>query len=117
MIDMASIQIIPAIIKYTRSLADTDNTVREAGVDPQVQADLLKEITVLLGQTKEALDVLKKVTEEAAAMEEGESQARYYHDSVFPAMEELRRPVDELEMIVDKEAWPMPSYGDLLFEV
>ena len=37
--------------------------------------------------------------------------------SVFPAMEELRRPVDELEMIVDKEAWPMPSYGDLLFEV
>ena len=114
MIDMASKQIIPAIIKYTRSLADT---VREAGVDPQVQADLLKEITVLLGQTKEALDVLKKVTEEAAAMEEGESQARYYHDSVFPAMEELRRPVDELEMIVDKEAWPMPSYGDLLFEV
>lgn len=117
MIDMASKQIIPAIIKYTRSLADTVNSVREAGVDPQVQADLLKEITVLLGQTKEALDVLKKVTEEAAAMEEGESQARYYHDSVFPAMEELRRPVDELEMIVDKEAWPMPSYGDLLFEV
>ena len=117
MIDMASKQIIPAIIKYTRSLADTVNSVREAGVDPQVQADLLKEITVLLGQTKEALDVLKKVTEEAAAMEEGESQARYYHDSVFPTMEELRRPVDELEMIVDKEAWPMPSYGDLLFEV
>ena len=117
MIDMASKQIIPAIIKYTRSLADTVNSVREAGVDPQVQADLLKEITVLLGQTKEALDVLKKVTEEAAAMEEGENQARYYHDSVFPAMEELRRPVDELEMIVDKEAWPMPSYGDLLFEV
>ncbi|MCQ5201105.1 glutamine synthetase III [Mordavella massiliensis] len=117
MIDMASKQIIPAIIKYTRSLADTVNSVREAGVDPQVQADLLKEITVLLGQTKEALDVLKKVTEEAAAMEEGESQARYYYDSVFPAMEELRRPVDELEMIVDKEAWPMPSYGDLLFEV
>ena len=116
-IDMASKQIIPAIIKYTRSLADTVNSVREAGVDPQVQADLLKEITVLLGQTKEALDVLKKVTEEAAAMEEGERQARYYHDSVFPAMEELRRPVDELEMIVDKEAWPMPSYGDLLFEV
>ena len=84
MIDMASKQIIPAIIKYTRSLADTVNSVREAGVDPQVQADLLKEITVLLGQTKEALDVLKKVTEEAAAMEEGERQARYYHDSVLP---------------------------------
>ena len=33
------------------------------------------------------------------------------------AMEALRTPVDELEMIVDKEMWPMPSYGDLLFEV
>ena len=36
---------------------------------------------------------------------------------VIPAMEALRKPVDELEMIVDKEIWPMPSYGDLLFEV
>ena len=32
-------------------------------------------------------------------------------------MAELRDPVDKLEMIVDKEMWPMPSYGDLLFEV
>ena len=33
-----------------------------------------------------------------------------------PAMEKLRQPVDELEMLVDKEMWPMPSYGDLVFE-
>ena len=37
--------------------------------------------------------------------------------SPVPAMEALRKPVDELEMIVDKSMWPMPSYGDLLFEV
>ena len=36
---------------------------------------------------------------------------------IFPAMDALRDPVDQLEMIVDKEAWPMPSYGDLIFEV
>ena len=34
-----------------------------------------------------------------------------------PAMEALRTPVDRLEMLVDKELWPMPSYGDLIFEV
>ena len=50
-------------------------------------------------------------------MEEGEDQARFYHFYVVPAMEALRAPVDKLEMIVDKEAWPMPSYGDLIFEV
>ena len=44
-------------------------------------------------------------------------QAKFYHSEVFPAMEALRAPVDKLEMIVDKEAWPMPSYGDLIFEV
>ena len=33
----------------------------------------------------------------------------------MPAMTELRTPVDALEMIVDKEMWPMPSYGDLMF--
>ena len=44
-------------------------------------------------------------------------QANFYHDEVCPAMENLRRPIDKLEMIVDKEAWPMPSYGDLIFEV
>ena len=44
-------------------------------------------------------------------------RAEFYHDQVVPAMEALREPVDELEMLVDKEMWPMPSYGDLLFEV
>lgn len=117
MIDMASKQIIPAIIRYTKTLADTVNSVREAGADFSVQSQLLAEISALLGETKKALDILAKGTETAAAMEEGEVQARFYHDTVFPAMEALRAPVDQLEMIVDKEAWPMPSYGDLMFEV
>ena len=63
------------------------------------------------------MEALKVVTDQAAAMEEGEDQARCYHSDVVPAMEALRAPVDKLEMIVDKEAWPMPSYGDLIFEV
>ena len=41
----------------------------------------------------------------------------FYHEKVMPSMEALRTPVDELEMIVDKDMWPMPSYGDLVFEV
>ena len=117
MIDMASKQIIPAVIKYTKSLADTVLAVKEAGVDASVQAGLLKETSDLLAETKSALDALSAVTDKAAAMDEGEEQARFYHFDVVPAMETLRTPVDKLEMIVDKEAWPMPSYGDLIFEV
>ena len=117
MIDMARKQFIPAVIKYTKTLADTVLAVKEAGVDASVQAETLEEITVLLKEARAALARLEEVTAQAAAKEEGPVQANFYHDEVCPAMENLRRPIDKLEMIVDKEAWPMPSYGDLIFEV
>ena len=117
MIDMASKQFLPAFIKYTKTLADTVNAVKAAGVDASVQTETLKEVSALMAETKVALDNLVKTTAEAAAKEEGEVQATYYHTEVVPAMDALRAPVDKLEMIVDKEAWPMPSYGDLIFEV
>ena len=117
MIDMASKQIIPAVMGYTKTLADTILAVKAAGADVSVQSGLLTEVSALLKDTKDALEALIRVTEEAAAKEEGPVQANYYHTDVFPAMEALRAPVDQLEMIVDKEVWPMPSYGDLIFEV
>lgn len=117
MIDMASKQFMPAFIKYTKTLADTVNSVTAAGADASVQKETLTKVTELMGETKSALDVLIKVTDEAAVKEEGAVQANFYHSDVVPAMEALRAPVDKLEMIVDKEAWPMPSYGDLIFEV
>ncbi len=117
MIDMASKQIIPAVIKYTKDLADTIIAVKQAGVDAPVQTELLAESSDLLSDTKVALAKLIEVTDTASAMSEGREQAVYYHDMVMTAMSELRTPVDKLEMIVDKAVWPMPSYGDLLFEV
>ena len=117
MIDMASKQFLPAFIKYTKTLADTVNAVTAAGADASVQKESLGAVTALMKETKGALDALVKVTDEAAQKEEGAVQANFYHSDVFPAMEALRAPVDKLEMIVDKEAWPMPSYGDLIFEV
>ena len=82
-----------------------------------MQAETLAEVTALLKETSDALKALEEVTEEAGGMEEGKAQAEFFKFQVFPAMEALRAPVDKLEMIVDKEAWPMPSYGDLIFEV
>ena len=119
MIDIAGKQIIPSVIKYTTSLAQSVNAVKSAvaDADVSVQAELLTETSALLSDTKVALAKLIDVTEKAGAMEEGRDQAVYYRDAVKVAMDELRAPVDKLEMIVDKEMWPMPSYGDLIFEV
>jgi len=118
MIDIATKQIIPAVIKYTTVLAESITAVKAAcGADVSVQTEILTEVSDLLADAKSALSKLEEVTAKGGAMEEGRAQAVYYHDEVKAAMDELRAPVDKLEMIVDKEAWPMPSYGDLIFEV
>ena len=119
MIDIAGKQIIPAVIKYTTGLAQSLNEVKSAcaDADVSVQTELLTETSALLSETKVALAKLQDVTDQGGTMEEGRDQAVFYRDEVKTAMEALRAPVDKLEMIVDKELWPMPSYGDLIFEV
>lgn len=119
MIDMASKQIIPAVVKYTTALADSLGKVMSAcpAADVSVQTELLIETSALLSDTKVALAALIDATDTCAAMEGAMDQAHAYREKVVPTMVDLRTPVDKLEMIVDKDLWPMPSYGDLIFEV
>ena len=119
MIDMAKKQIVPATIKYQTSLAESVNAIKAASsaVDTSVQEALMADISVNLKAMYGALAHLEEVTNKAEEMEEGAEQGHYYHDVVFAAMDELRKPADKLEMLVAKSAWPFPSYGDLIFEV
>ena len=117
MIDMASKQIIPKVIGYTKMLAETVLAVKETGCDVKVQLEALHQVNDLLVEAKVALDALSEVTQQATLKKEGMEQALFYHQQVCPRMDDLRIPVDQLEMLVDKEMWPMPSYGDLLFKV
>ena len=119
MIDIASKLIIPAVIKYVTSLATSINQVKEACGDVcvDVQQELLAESSKLLADTRKALKTLIEKADQAATMEHGKAKAEFFLYEVVPVMNELRTPVDKLEMIVNKEMWPMPSYGDLLFEV
>lgn len=118
MIDMASKQIIPAVIKYTTQLAGSLGAVKNAcpEADVSVQTELLVETSALLSDMKVALASLEEALENCSRLESAE-QAHAYHEKVVPAMDALRAPADRLEMIVDKELWPFPSYGDLIFEV
>ncbi len=117
MIDMASKQIIPAVVTYSKTLADTVIAVKDAGADPSVQAGILSELSTKLTAMKKALGELEEAEKRAHSIMEAKEKAFYYKDVVKKAMENLRTPADELEMIVDKKIWPMPTYGDLIFEV
>lgn len=117
MIDMAGKQIIPAVVKYTKVLADSVNAVKAAGADATVQTDLLKQVSKKLEAMQKALVKLEKAEAKGSAMTDAKEQAFYYKDTVMTVMAELRKPADELEMIVDKDLWPIPTYGELMFEV
>ena len=117
MLDMANKQIIPAVVRYTNSLADTVIKLQTAGADTTVPCELLKEITEKLTEMKRATEALTAVEKEASSMPQGKEQAFFYHDRVVTAMTTLRKPADELEKLVDKDYWPFPTYADLMFEV
>jgi glutamine synthetase len=118
MIEMASKLYIPAVIKYVSSLAVSINSIKSAvpAADVSVQEGLLTKASSLLATANDALAKLHGYVVEAAE-KEGQEQALYFKQVVFPAMSVLRTPIDELELMVDKEIWPVPTYGDLLFEV
>ena len=96
---------------------DTVNAMKEAGFEAETEKALLSETSKRLTRMKEALDELIRVEKEARKITDEKEKAFYYKDSVKPVMDDLRLPADELEMMVDKELWPLPTYGELMFEV
>ncbi len=117
MIDMTKKEIIPAVIKYTTTVAQSVAAVKAVGADASVQEASLAEISKNLVAMNTALEKLEAVTDKATAIEDPKAQAIAYRDEVFTTMSELREPADALEMLVDKSVWPFPTYGDLLFNV
>ena len=112
MIDMAAKLYIPSVIAYVNSVASSMSTVKNAyaQADTTAQQTILVKASSLLADTQQALDNLKAATDAAES-------AKDFHEKVLPAMAALRTPVDELETIVDSEYWPVPTYGQMMFEV
>lgn len=119
MLDMAGKQIIPAVIRYSGDLARSLNEVRTAcpEADLSVQTELVMEVSSLLAAMRTAMTEIQKAIGKAGVMSDMKARAHFCYDEMVPAMNRLREPADRLEMIVDKEYWPFPSYGDMIFEV
>ncbi len=117
MVQMAGKELLPAIMKYCGELASSANSVRACGIDASVQEETLAKLTACLKEAQEALKVLDTAIRETEKVEEGRERARALRDSVVPAMEVLRRPIDTAEGYVDRRSWPIPTYADLVFEV
>ena len=115
--DMATKSIIPAVMHYCGDLARDINDTYKAGGKTGVMKTKLKKITKSLKLADKALSTLKEKHSEAYSVKGAAERSMAYKNLVIPAMAELRRYCDELEVLVPENAWPIPSYTDLLYRI
>jgi glutamine synthetase len=118
MLELSHRGIVPAVIDYSASVAKAIKVKQGlgAGFGAGLEEGLLKKLSALgdrLGEDIEALETV--IGAEAAG--DTLAEAKYYGTTVIEAMERLRATADALELLVDSDYWPLPSYGEILYSV
>ncbi len=117
MLDMCNKKIVPACIKYTKSMCDAVISKNAIGIEANLERKLAQKLTQLTEDIAEAAAALDKKVLSAQSQAEGLTMAKYYRNEVFAQMQKLRLLVDETETMVAEEAWPFPSYSALLYSI
>ena len=119
MVEMTRRLIVPAVVKYSKFLSDALVQMKNTGlaVDVSLEAGLLKEVSAQAAALRAALSRLEKLLEKGAAMTDVPDKAAFYEEKVLPAMSALREPADQLETLLGKDFWPMPTYTDLMYGI
>ena len=115
--DMAKTEILPAVMKFGKDIADIAASKKAIGIEPTVELGIAKKVNDLTAALSEKAYALSDAVVKAQGVADAEAQARCYHDEVFAEMQSLRAVADELETIVGEEYWPYPTYDELLFNV
>jgi glutamine synthetase len=118
MIDMVKSEVIPASISYQNELAKLLLQKKTlGGYEFSLEAHLLEKIAKLSSSMLEKLGILEKTVAESKEDRELLARAAFYHDKILASMLELRHVVDELETLVARKHWHLPTYAHLLYSV
>ena len=117
MLDIASKDIVPAVLGYKKDLAMNAAKSLEAGINADVEIEIANRLESLVKSANAKIAELKEALEKAHGFGLGFEAGKYYAHAVIPAMDALRAVADELEMTTAKSYWPMPNYSDVLFSV
>ena len=120
MLEMCRKQIIPACMRYADAVARTLVNLKATGLvlDTQVNEEVLTGVTSNLSKLNKSVKRLEKASAKAEGMDNDfVSQAEFVRDGVVTAMNEVRKYADTLEMLVEKDYWPIPTYSDLIYSV
>lgn len=119
MIDMLKTEIIPAIIKYMSELNSIVLNKEKLlfSIPNNTEKSLLIKISTLLDNVYSEMSTLETKLDEANNIYDAQKQADYYSLEVLSKMNKLRSFVDELELLIGKEYWPIPRYEKLLYSL
>lgn len=119
LIDMVNKQILPACQKYmgllSKSLNETLTLIPDISIDESLKT--VKNIADLINKLSKNIKILESLVAGIKNREDSKSRAFDFYETIVPKMDEVRLLCDSLELIVSKEYWPMPNYGDLLYSV
>ena len=118
LIDMINRQVLPAVMEYSSEIASGIIQKKTAlpGMNVDAEESRLAEIESLVSKLYAANNELDKAVKLSSGYE-GSSLSHYSHSDIIPAMEEVRKHADQLELIVGQKHWPYPTYGEMLFYV
>ena len=119
--DLAMNHIIPVATQYQTDLIN--NVYKMQSLFPAEKAaklsaknlELIEEIADRTAFIKEHVDAMVEARKVANKIESEREKAIAYHDTIVPALEEIRYHIDKLELIVDNQMWTLPKYRELLF--
>ena len=115
MLSMVKRQILPTATNYSGRLANTVVALGGVGADTEIQTAMLNKVSKFIKSLYDSTVNLEKVANQARPIGDAASQAQAYSDHVIPAMQQVRSAADELEMIIDADMWPLPTYAEMLF--
>ena len=116
--DMMVQQIIPAASSYASFLAQAINSKKAAVPALQCRSEIstLERVSELTDVLSEKVALLQSLIDKSA-MHSGAELSHFVRACIVPAMEDVRSVSDELELLVGKDYWPVPTYADILFYV
>ncbi len=119
MLDMARKNILPAVLKYTRKVAEgaAAKKALSADISCKTEEALVTSLSERAALLSNEIDTLEALLLKAKDFSDLAECARFHHDSVLASMQALRAVADALEALVDESVWPFPTYGRLLFSV
>lgn len=119
MVDMVNKEIIPAVVKYMEKTAESALKVKSVlpALSCTTQVNLVHKVSVLSDELAVLTQTLSEITGEALGIKDVTEAAVFFTKKVIPAMDNVREKADQLELVIGKDFWPFPTYGDLLFKI